>query len=151
MSLESLLQQRGIEYEKHEHPKTFTSQQLAHEEHVSGYIVAKPVIIKAGSRFAMCVLAAPDHVDLRGVAKVLQEPNVRLATEAELAKQCPDCELGAEPPVGSMFSMTTIMDVGLLRDEFLVMQAGNHTEAIRMRRDDWQRLCEPLEAPIAAG
>jgi prolyl-tRNA editing enzyme YbaK/EbsC (Cys-tRNA(Pro) deacylase) len=52
--------------------------------------------------------------------------------------------------VGSLFGMKTIMDTNLKDDEFLVMQAGTHTEAIKMRREDWERCCEPTEAQIAS-
>jgi len=148
MTLASLLQEKGIKFEKHQHPKSYTAQELAHEEHVSGYMVAKPVIVKAGSKFSMCVLAAPNHLDLDAVSDVLKETDVRLATESELLDLCPGCELGAEPPVGSLFGMATIMDVGLEQDDFLVMQAGSHTEAIKIRREDWEQIAEPLKASI---
>ena len=151
MKLESFLQKNGIDYERHTHPKAYTAQELAHEEHVSGYLVAKQVIVKGAAGYAMCVLQAPKHVDLRRVAEVLREPEVRLASEAEMANLFPDTELGAEPPVGSMFGMKTIMDPQLRDDEFLVMQAGTHTEAIKIRREDWEKLCEPIVAPITSG
>ncbi len=150
MKVESFLEERGIDYGKHCHPTTYTAQGLAHAEHVSGYVVAKPVIVKSASEFAMCVLPAPKHVDLKRVADVLNEPQVRLAAESEMAELFTDCELGAEPPIGALFGLKTIMDERLHEDEFLVMQAGTHTESIRMRRDDWVRLCDPVVAPIAA-
>jgi len=149
MNLESFLKDRGVDYERHSHPKTYTAQQLAHEEHVSGYMVAKPVIVKGTSEFAMCVVTAPAHLDLTRVAEVLKESEVRLATEAEMAELFPDCELGAEPPFGCLFNMRTVMDTQLEEDDFLVMQAGTHSQAIRMARRDWQQLCEPIVAPIA--
>jgi Ala-tRNA(Pro) deacylase len=53
--------------------------------------------------------------------------------------------------VGALFGMKTIMDVQLKQDEYLVMQAGTHTDAVKLRRADWERLCEPVVAAIAAG
>ena len=150
MKLETFLKEGGFNFEKHTHPKTYTSQELAHEEHVSGYMVAKPVIVKGLTEFTMCVLPAPKHLDLKRAADLLKEPEVRLATESEMAELFPGCELGAEPPVGSLFGMKTIMDTNLKDDEFLVMQAGTHTEAIKMRREDWERCCEPTVAQIAS-
>ena len=150
MKLESFLQDHGIGYEKHTHPRTYTAQGLAHAEHVSGYMVAKPVIVKGASGYAMCVLPAPTQLDLNRAAEVLKE-EVRLASESEMATLFPDCDLGAEPPVGALFDMKTIMDARLKEDESLVMQAGTHTEAITMRRADWERVCHPIVAPIAAG
>jgi hypothetical protein len=31
------------------------------------------------------------------------------------------------------------------------MQAGKHTDSIKMRREDWERVCEPTRARIAGG
>ena len=148
MKLEPLLNERGIDYQKHTHVTTYTAQGMAHEEHVSGYMVAKPVVVKGAGDFAMCVLPAPAHLDLKRVAEVMGESKVRLATEAEMAELCEDCELGAEPPVGSLFGMKTFMDTRLKEDEFLVMQAGTHTESIELRREDWEKLCDPVAAAI---
>ena len=149
MRLESFLDEHGIPYEKHTHPITYTAQALANAEHVSGYLVAKPVVVRAGAGFALCAVAAPQHVDLKRVAEVLRERDVRLATEAEMATIFPDCEVGAEPPVGALFGLTTIMDTRLKDDEYIVMQSGSHREAVKVRRADWERLCQPLVAPIA--
>lgn len=149
MQLETFLKNKGIGFEKDRHAATFTAQALAQEEHVSGYMVAKPVVVKGERGFAMCVLAAPSRVDLPRVAEVLDEPRVRLAFEEEMAGLFPDCELGAEPPVGPLFGLKTIMDKRLEQDEFLIMQAGTHTEAIRISREDWQHVCRPVVADIA--
>ncbi len=151
MKLEPFLEERGIDYRKHTHVTTYTAQGLAHEEHVSGYMVAKPVIVRGAAGFAMCVLPAPAHLDLKRVAEVMQEPEVRLATEAEMADLFQDCELGAEPPVGSLYGMKTFMDSRLKDDEFLVMQSGTHTESIELRREDWEKLCDPVAAPLSTG
>lgn len=149
MQLEAFLQQQGVGYEKHAHTVAYTAQELATAEHVSGYMVAKPVVVKGSKGFVMCVVPAPRHVDLARVAKAMGEKHVRLATEEEMASLFPDCEVGAEPPVGKLYGLPTIMDTQLEQDEELVMQAGTHTLAIRMRRADWQKVCEPAVAPIA--
>ncbi|TWT45507.1 YbaK / prolyl-tRNA synthetases associated domain protein [Phycisphaerae bacterium RAS1] len=149
MKLEALLRDRGIRFDKHTHPAAFTAQRLAQVEHVSGYVVAKPVVVKGAAGYAMCVLPAARRLDLQEVTKVLHDPTVRLATEQEMTQLFPECELGAEPPVGSLFGMKTIADRQLEEDEYLEMQAGTHYESVRFRRDDWERLCQPTVAPIA--
>ena len=149
MKLETYLEQHGVTFEKHTHGMTYTAQALAGAEHISGYMVAKPVVVKSGSRFAMCVLPAPAHVELDRVADVLNEPFARLATESEMAELFPDCELGAEPPIGELYGLETIIDEQLEQDEHIWMQAGTHTDAVRVRRDDWQRVCHAIVAPIA--
>jgi Ala-tRNA(Pro) deacylase len=151
MKLKSLLEERGIDYRKSTHVTTYTAQGLAHEEHVSGYMVAKPVVVKGATEFAMCVLPAPAHLDLNRVAEALGEAEVRLATEAEMVDLFQDCELGAESPVGSLYGLKTLVDTRLKKDEHLVMQAGSHTESIELLREDWEKLCDPISASITLG
>lgn len=149
MNIEEMLKRRGIGFELHHHPTAFTSQKLAQVEGVSGYDIAKPVIVKGDGGFAMCVLPAPKHINIARVAEALGEGQVRLATESEMENLFPDCELGAEPPFGALFGLKTIMDPALQDDEYIVIQAGTHTDAIRLRREDWENLCQPQVAPIA--
>jgi Ala-tRNA(Pro) deacylase len=148
MNFESFLQQRAVPFERHTHAVTYTAQALANAEHVTGYMVAKPVVVRTNAGFAMCAVAAPRHVDLKRVGAVLHDPQVRLASEPELAKLFPDCELGAEPPIGALYGLPTVMDAQLRTDEYLVMQAGTHREAVKLRREDFERVCEPMVAPI---
>ena len=107
MRVDTFLRERGLDFEKHSHTMTYTAQGLAQAEHVSGYLVAKPVIVKSSEAYIMCVLPAPKHIDLKRVGAVLGDAGVRLATEPEMAELFPDCELGAEPPIGAMFDMQT--------------------------------------------
>jgi Ala-tRNA(Pro) deacylase len=150
MQLESILRDRQIPYEMHSHRPTYTARQLVQVEHVPSDMVAKPVIVKGRAGFAMCVLPASRHLDLRRVAQLLADPDVRLATESEMGGLFPGCELGAEPAVGSLYGLRTIIDRRLEDDEYVVTSAGTHDECVKMRREDWERLCSAVVANIAA-
>lgn len=142
MSIQSYLQDQGVNYEMHTHPQTFTAQGLADAEHVTGYAVAKAVIVKGRKGFSMCVLAAPKHADLGRVAAALGEKEVRLATESEMEGIFQDCELGAEPPIGAVYGLPTLVDENLRGKEFLVIPGGTHTQAIKLRGKDYERVCQ---------
>ena len=147
MNLETYFTKNRIPFEKHIHTPAYTAQGLAQAEHVSGYQVAKPVVVRTGSGFAMCVLTAPQHLDRKRVADVLKEGEVRLATESEMAGLFPDCELGAEPPFGNVYNLPVYVDESLRKDPEIVFNAGTHTEAIRMRYAD---LVRPVIAVLSS-
>ncbi len=149
MELETLLEREGVRYEKSTHKPTYTSQGLAAEERVSGFNVAKAVIVRCDSGFVMCVVPACARLVLNRVTEVLQEFSVRLATEGEMSRLFPDCELGAEPPIGKLFGMKTIVDQQLHQVDYVVMQAGSHSESVKIRREDWEKLCDPIVADIS--
>jgi Ala-tRNA(Pro) deacylase len=139
----------GINYKMLRHTPTFTSQQLAQAEHVSGYIVAKPVIVRWDLGYAMCVVPACMRVDLDLAAEALLSLDVQLATEREMLELFPNCELGSEPPIGTMYGIKTVVDEQLHRLQSVVMQAGNHEESVEIRREDWEKLCDPIVARIS--
>ncbi len=151
MKLETLLKKERIPFSKSRHEPAYTSQELAQKEHVPGRTVAKPVIVRGERGYAMCVIPASARLDLVKTAEVLQEFEVVMATEQEMMKLFPDCELGAEPPVGRLFGIKTLIDESLELDDYVVMQCGRHTESIRIAREDYEKLCRPIVADIVVG
>ena len=150
MNLINVLEEEGIPYERHEHPPAYTAQELAQMARVPGKNVAKPVLVRAETGFTLCVVPAVASVDLDAVADALCEEQVELANEREMAGIFADCELGAEPPVGMLFGLNTLVDYSLLDDEYVVFQAGRHTDSIRMSRADFERLTDPMYGSIAS-
>lgn len=149
MKLDELLNERGVPFETLTHPPVYTAQALAAADHISGHCVAKPVLVHGDRGFTMCVLSASARLDVSRVAQLLGDKRVRLATEAEMAEVCTDCELGAEPPIGSLFGLPTIMDESLHDEEHLVFQAGDHTSSVKLRREDYERIASPTVGLIA--
>ncbi|MFQ6049012.1 MAG: aminoacyl-tRNA deacylase [Phycisphaerae bacterium] len=143
MDLIEYLQQQRVSFERLQHPTAYTAQALAAQQHVPGRYVAKPVLVKADQEFVLCVLPAPSMVDLDRVAAALGVESAELASEDDLARIFPDCELGAEPPFGHLYGLTTLMDEALSKAEFLLFQAGSHTQAIKISQADYQRLASP--------
>jgi Ala-tRNA(Pro) deacylase len=143
MRVIDFLKKSGVKYEVSEHDEAFTAQQMAAVEHEPGRYVAKPVIVKADGEYLMCVLPAPCKIDLRGLKSQLGAKSVELAGESEIGGIFDDCELGAEPPFGNLYDLTTIIDKALEADDHITFQAGTHKKAIRMSMADYRRLVQP--------
>ena len=140
----------GVTYETDDHPLAFTAQEVAAAEHVPGAEVAKPVMVMADDRLVMLVLPAPRHVDLEKAAAALGCATVRLATEEEFAPAFPDCERGAEPPIGGLYGIPTYVDAHLDADH-VVFNGGSHTQVIRMTRTDYLQVARPRIVDVAVG
>ncbi len=143
MRVIEFLDESGVNYELTEHKPTFTAQRMAAQEHEPGKYVAKPVIVKADGGCVMCVLAACYKIDLQALKKQLGAKALELADEKELSGIFGDCELGAEPPFGNLYDLTTIMDKALEQKDHIIFQAGSHEKAIRMDMADYKKLVEP--------
>ena len=149
MGVIDFLEQAKVAYEVLEHPTAFTAQQMAAAEHEPGRFVAKAVIVKADDKPVMCVVAAPRKVDLVKVQKHLRAKSAVLAEEKELGALFPDCELGAEPAIGKLYGVRTLMDQALESADHVVFPAGSHEKAIRMAMADYRRVAEAEPADLS--
>jgi len=143
MRVTEFLDKSGVKYEIVKHPVAFSAQTMAAVVHESGKFVAKPVVVKADGKFLLCVLAASTKIDMEALKRQLGAKSVELATEDEIGKLFPDCELGAEPPFGNLYDVPTIMDKALEKDDHILFQAGSHEKAIRMNMADYRKLVNP--------
>jgi Ala-tRNA(Pro) deacylase len=82
-----------------------------------------------------------------GQCEVSQKPlfneDVELARESDFANMFPDCEIGAMPPFGNLYGVDEIISEDLTRDPEIVFNAGSHTELIKMRYKDFEKLVRP--------
>ncbi len=153
MSAEKLreyLLTHGVPYEVHEHPLAFTTSRVAEVEHISGKDIAKPVILMADDRFVMAVVPGHKHVDLGKAREAFSCDDLRLAEESEFAPAFADCERGAEPPLGHLYGMETIVDLRL-ESPRVTFRGGSHTQTITMGLEDYKMAAHAAVGDLAAG
>jgi Ala-tRNA(Pro) deacylase len=143
MNFQSTLDELGITYRVLNHPTAYTAQDLAEKEHVPGRQVVKGVVVEADGHYFMCALPACYRIDFDELKAQLNAKEVRLAEEAVLGKIFKDCELGAEPPIGRLYGIPTLMDESLCADNHVTFQAGSHREAVTMSLAEYRRLAMP--------
>jgi Ala-tRNA(Pro) deacylase len=148
--VQSLLEGSHVPYEVLAHPLAFTAQGVAHASHVSGWQMAKVVVVRssAGPSF-MAVLPASCRLDLKHLETVSGWKGLTLVPEAEMHDAFPDCETGAMPPFGSLYGLPVFVDAHLAREKEVVFQAGSHREAVRVSWTDFERLVQPTLADIS--
>lgn len=141
--LKAFLNKSKIKYVTIAHSSAYTSQEIAASAHVSGKEFAKTVIIKIDDKIAMAVLPASYHVDFKLLQEIFGTKKVALATESEFKFWFPDCEVGAMPPFGNLYDMEVYVAETLAEDEEIAFNAGTHTEMIKMKYKDFERLVQP--------
>lgn len=143
------LDKERVSYEVVPHQKAFTAQGVAAALHVSGWTLAKPVILKTrDGRLIMAVLTGAQSVDLKAAASVVGT-EVELAREKEFAPSFPGCDAGAEPPFGNLYGLPVYVDEALRKDPEIVFNGGTHAEAIRMKYADYERVVRPVVGRLA--
>ncbi len=144
-AIETHIHGRYRRHVHHTHASAATAQELAANEHVSGYRVAKPVVIELAGELAIAVVAATDRVNL-AVLEEATGSRAEIVPEIEFADRFRPCEPGAEPPL-ALFGVPIFVDDKLLREWAVVMPAGTHEDAIVLETAEWA-WCEKVQ-PIA--
>lgn len=147
--LTDILDKRAIGYEIIHHPVDFSALETAHDTHTAGQEFAKPVLLKTPGGPVMAVLQAPRMVDLDQFAAALDVPAVELMAESTLADLFPDCQVGAEPPFGHLYELPVYIDEALAAEEYITFNAGSHSEAVRIRYRDYEKIERPTRATFA--
>ena len=142
------LSHNKIAYEILHHPEAFTAQTAAAVEHIKGRQHAKVVMVKSGGQHLMTVLPADHRVDLEKIEKITGQPAV-LQAENEFKSLFPDCAVGTMPPFGNLYGLTTYVDKSLTQEDFIVFEAGTHTDAIKLSYHDYERLANPRIEDLA--
>jgi len=141
--LKRFLDDNGVGFDVMHHDPAFTAQELSARMHISGYEFVKVVVVKMDGNFALAALPAPLRVNFKALAQVAGVKKVSLASEQEFQQLFSDCELGAMPPFGSLYNLPTYAEQDVSLNENIVINAGTHAEAIRLRYSDFSRLARP--------
>ena len=145
-TLKTHLDREHVHYDVLPHSQMFRAAAVAQTLHVSEQEMVKVVIVKVKERFVTTVLPATEKVDVQRLRKIFGTHRVRLATEEEISHLFPDCEVGAMPPLGTLYGLPVYVDRSLTGDEQIVFEEGTHSEAIRMRYWDFAALVFPVVA-----
>lgn len=144
--LKEFLDKNKVKYEAKKHAEVYTAQEIAHAQHVPGRYLAKSVIVKVDDKMVMFVLPSNLMIDMPRLKKLTGAKVLRLSTEEEFANLFPGCEIGAMPPFGNLYNVPVCVDKSLTADEFIVFNAGTHTDTIKVKYKDFEKLVKPKVA-----
>jgi Ala-tRNA(Pro) deacylase len=141
-TMQRYLQERGVGYEVLTHPFTGSSSETAQSAHVSGDRIAKTVVLRDGDAadgYMLAVIPASHHLDLDRLQKWLGR-SVALASEQEIGKLFPDCDLGAIPPLGEAYGLDVVLDDSLAGLDEVCFEGGDHRSLVKVGGDQFRQL-----------
>lgn len=146
-----VLEDEGLEFKVLHHARAETSIGEALTLGIRPEQVAKTVVLKSGERYVPMVIPASRRLDIRRAREALGDHHARLATEEEMREDFPGLELGAFPPVASLFGTPAYVDPEVLEHETIVFAAGEQTESVRMRTADLFPEGHRIVVPLTKG
>ena len=138
------LNSKGVPYRHFTHGQEFTAPRVAESQHVSGKELAKGVLVVVDDALVMAVIPANERLDLEKLAHLVGALSFRLARESEFEDRFAGCEVGAEPPLGSLYGVPVWLDASFEDHPTITFNAGTHTDTIQMSVPDYEELEHPI-------
>ena len=138
-TVNKFMAQCSISYELVPHPHTYSSHETAEAAHVREDHIAKAVLLKDFTGYAMMVIPASNFVEVRHVRKEFNR-EFELVDEDELDRLFPDCESGAIPPLGLAYDVETFLDESLTTLANIYFEAGDHENLVHVSGEDFRKL-----------
>ena len=138
-TVKKFIAQCSVDYALVAHPHTYSSHETAEASHVSEDHIAKAVIVKDFTGYAMMVVPASNFVELKHVRNEFNR-DFELVDEEELDRLFTDCEPGAIPPLGLAYDVETFLDNALTTLAKVYFEAGDHEHLVCVSGEDFKHL-----------
>jgi Ala-tRNA(Pro) deacylase len=126
----------GTPYELLEHDRTDRATDEAAALGLSPADVAKTIVVTAGEANVRVVLPASERIDMHKLRDLLDTgKELHLLTEDALARDYPEFELGAVPPLGGRAD-EVIVDRRVGERDRIALEAGSHDRSVRIAAAD---------------
>jgi Ala-tRNA(Pro) deacylase len=138
-TLKEYLDSREVSYRVIGHALTDSTLRSAESAHVSGEIVAKPILLGDDHSYLLAVIPATHRLALARLIQVTAR-SWELVPESEMRSTFSDCECGAIPPIGEAYGIDTVLDLNLAQSAEIYFESGDHEHLIHMRGEDFRSL-----------
>jgi Ala-tRNA(Pro) deacylase len=151
-ALTHVLDEAGVRYEVLLHAHTESALAEAEALGLASTDVAKTLVVSTPSGYVRAVLPASERIDLRKLREMRggARKKVHLASEQDLARDYPEFDLGAVPPIGGARRDPVVLDSRLAERASVVLEAGSHEESVRIATTDLLRVTDAEVADICA-
>lgn len=143
MTLQEFMENHELRYELVEHTHTDSSMRTAEAAHIPGDQLAKPVLLGDEHSYLLAVIPATHRLELDRLNQMMAR-HLEMITKAEVETTFIDCERGAIPPIGHAYGIDTVVDSGLLKQDHVYFESGDHEHLVHMKGEDFRQLMEDV-------
>jgi Ala-tRNA(Pro) deacylase len=136
--LTRVLDEAGVRYELLSHARTESAVAEAEALGLAPADVAKTLVVTTPEGYVRAVLPASERIDFHKLREVTGggKKKVHLASEEDMARDYPEFDLGAVPPIGGGRRDPIVVDRRLAERDSIVLEAGSHERSARVPTGD---------------
>jgi Ala-tRNA(Pro) deacylase len=138
-----LLDARGVWHQLLTHPPVRTSEEASRVRGTPLEAGAKALVCHADDRIVLIVVPADARLDNRAFRQQAGVRNVRMI-DPDQVQELVGAPVGAVPPFGSLFGLTTYADEEVVQRELIAFNAGARDVSVTMRGPEYAALEQPI-------
>ncbi len=141
-----LLDKNQVKYEIIKHRTVYTAYDKAQTLRIPEKIVGKILVVNlgnrgvalrrpcgAGKKFAFVLIPANKNLDKIKFQKISGAKKIAFAKEAWMKKNLKGIKVGAVPPFGNLWGVSTFVDRALLKQPKIIVNSGDHNFSIKLK------------------
>ncbi|HEY8568817.1 YbaK/EbsC family protein [Microbulbifer sp.] len=134
------LNDHSVHYRVIPHDHSATSRESAHKTGLREDSVAKAIMLKDDHGMVMAIIPASSSLDMRAVHDETGRNHLKMMQEGEFGSIFTDCEVGALPPLGPAYGITTLVDSSLNKWDTIYLESGDHESLVAIDGRDYEQL-----------
>ena len=138
----ALLAERGVPHRVLRHAPARTSEEASLIRGTPLGAGAKALVCHADDRVVLIVVPADARLDNRAFRQLAGVKNVRMI-DAEHVQALVGAPVGAVPPFGSLFGLTTYADEEVVQRDLIAFNIGGRDVSVTMRGPDYAAIEQP--------
>jgi len=152
------LENNKYKYEVIEHRTTYTAWDTAQTEKVKPQEVAKTLVIKLDTDYALALVPANKNLDKQKLLKIVNAARkksksrpykkIDFAKEAWMTKNVPG-KVGATPPFKGLLGLDLFVDSLLLKSKMIYLGSGEYTHSIRIGSGQYLKIENPVKGSFS--
>lgn len=143
-----LLDSNGVAYRLLRHPPVLTSEEASRVRGTPLEAGAKALVCHADDRIVLIVVPADARLDNRAFRQQAGVKNVRMI-DAERVQELVGAPVGAVPPFGSLFGLTTYADQEVVERDLIAFNVGARDVSVTMGGPGYAALERPTVGRFA--
>jgi Ala-tRNA(Pro) deacylase len=144
----ALLRDRRVSHRVLEHPEVRTSEEASRVRGTPLEAGAKALVCEADDRLVLVVVPADRRLDGRAFRRLAGVRSVRMI-EPDRVFDLVGAPVGAVPPFGSLFGLSTYADRAVAEREEIAFNAGLRGLSVVMRGPDYAAIEKPILGDLA--
>lgn len=128
----NFLDKNSAKYETIKHRTVYTAFDKSATLKVRPKIIGKTLAMKLDKNTVLVLIPANKNLDKQGLKKLAKAKSVDFVKEAWMKNNLKGIKMGAVPPFGNLWKMSTFMDKGLTQNPKIIINSGDYNFSLKI-------------------